>query len=63
MKLYEIPRGSYFTIAEPPYDSVVFKLLHIDGMYSVCTSPEGDVVHIKAWTEVVLVVIVDNEEN
>jgi hypothetical protein len=28
---------------------------HIDGMYSFCTTDDGDLVHPAAWTEVEIV--------
>jgi len=54
MMLYELERGSMFTLNEPNIgiDSV-FMLDHIDGMYSVCYGmSDGDLVHIAATTKV-----------
>ena len=51
MKLYELKRGSSFRI--PGDDSGrVFKLRHVDGMYSLCTDPEGNTIHIAAFQRV-----------
>lgn len=48
MKLYELPRNTYFRISGEPQ---VYFFHHIDGMYSYCTF--GDyVIHINATTEV-----------
>ena len=44
------PPGGLPTIAGTEYN---FK--HIDGMYSFCTTDSGDIVHLKAWTEVEIV--------
>lgn len=65
MKLYDVPKGSYVRIIDPhagvPVGSFglnvgeVIKFGHIDGMYSYCTSLEGNTVHPKAWTEVEIV--------
>jgi hypothetical protein len=64
MKLYDLPRDSYFTInptpegARVPPDApeldftTVYKLGNIDGMYSYCTAPDGAVVHVQACAEV-----------
>lgn len=49
MKLYELPRNSFFTLEDP---EVIYKLDHIDGMYSVCYTSEGDIIHLAAYTEV-----------
>jgi hypothetical protein len=48
MKLYDVPRNS--TIVLEGGEELEFK--HIDGMYSVCVTKEGDVVHLAAWTDV-----------
>ena len=48
MKLYDVPRNS--TIVLQGGEELEFK--HIDGMYSYCLTQEGNVVHLKAWTEV-----------
>lgn len=61
MKLYEMPRNTRVRVVEatsPPPDGEavlegeVVMFHHIDGMYSYCTNEEGQVVHLKAWTEV-----------
>lgn len=63
MKLYNLPRHSYFTIcpdeevrvppdAPPMTAGPVYYFDHIDGMYSFCRDPKGNIVHLAAWTEV-----------
>lgn len=51
MKLYELPRGSWFRISSNT-EAGPFKLDHIDGMYSLCWY-KGEVCHIAAAAEVV----------
>jgi hypothetical protein len=52
MKLYELPRQSYFSIDEDN-DHTVYFFDHIDGMYSYCKTLDTDeVFHLTAWTEV-----------
>ncbi len=53
MKLYELPRNTYFTIEDDPSQEV-FLFDHIDGMYSVCYRGD-DMVHLAAWTDVQIV--------
>lgn len=50
MKLYELPRNSYFTIKDQPEETFLFK--HVDGMYSICYDKHKSMHHIAAWTEV-----------
>ena len=59
MKLYELKRGSEFTI-EGCED--VFKLHTLDGMYSVCTRLNDlDIVHLAVYTKVTpYVKVLDN---
>lgn len=61
MKLYELQRGTWFTLAEtpdippssmPPIESCKYKLHNIDGMYSYVTDEGGNVYYFAAWTEV-----------
>lgn len=35
-----------------PMDNQEYNFHHIDGMYSYCTDDAGNVVHLRAWTEV-----------
>lgn len=51
MKLYELPKGSYFKLQSDPED-LKFKLDRIDGMYSVCWL-NGEIIHIAAFAEVI----------
>ena len=52
MKLYELDRFTYFTI-NGDEEKVIYKLHHIDGMYSYCTrESDKKVIHFAAWTEV-----------
>jgi len=53
MKLYQLPRNSYFTIEDDP-QQYVYLFDHIDGMYSVCYY-DDELIHIAAWTDVQLV--------
>ena len=51
MKLYELPRNSYFTLSDDETKQLFF-FKHIDGMYSYCLDMKDNVIHIAAWTEV-----------
>ncbi len=54
MKLYELPRNTYFSIQDDDRQRVyLFK--HIDGMYSVCYDMSDELIHIAAWTDVQIV--------
>lgn len=49
MKLYEAPRNVKVRTIDGG-NEYMFK--HIDGMYSLCYTDKGEVVHLAAWTEV-----------
>lgn len=58
-KLYEILNNTWIDVShlglindntKEPINRVLFK--HIDGMYSLCFTEEGETIHLKAWTEV-----------
>jgi len=51
MKLYELPRDSYFTINDDETKELFF-FNHIDGMYSLCHNMKKEIIHFAAWTEV-----------
>ena len=51
MKLYELPRGSYFKLSNAD-DDVIYWFGNSDGMYSYCKQGD-DVYHFAAWTDVV----------
>lgn len=60
--LYELRKGDKFNIIDeelkvpPAHDAVdlaaEYWFGHIDGMYSFCKDPEGNIVHFAAWTKV-----------
>lgn len=61
MKLYDVPRNSVIRVKEdyegPPgapsiKEGDVLKFSHVDGMYSLCRTQTGQIVHLKAWAEV-----------
>lgn len=61
MKLYELPRETFFrllkdTVVPPDAPSVeegeVYFFHHLDGMYSYCINKDERIVHIAAWAEV-----------
>ena len=66
MKLYEIPKDSI--IYEDCNDgSAWFKFKRIDGIYSVCITEKGNIVHLGANTELESIdkneyIIVSNNE-
>jgi hypothetical protein len=51
MKLYELPRNTYFTIDDDDSKEIFF-LDHIDGMYSYCLDIDKNLCHFGASTEV-----------
>ena len=51
MKLHEIPRNQKI-YAECQDGSTYIDFHHIDGMYSLCVSEKGNILHISAMTEV-----------
>lgn len=51
MKLYELPRNSWFLLAVN-IDAGPFKFDHLDGMYSVCWY-KGQITHIAAAADVI----------
>ena len=64
MKLYDVPRNSRIKIIGdkkvPPgapelIEGQELNFRNIDGMYSYCTTDDGDVVHLVAWAEVELI--------
>lgn len=64
MKLYEVPSNTYVKVLEaevPPPGALavdvgqIIYFSHIDGMYSYCKDIDGNIVHLKAWTEVEIV--------
>jgi len=56
MKLYELPRNSYFTVDSGKIletgDEPIYMLEHLDGMYSVCYDEQGKVIHWHVGTPV-----------
>jgi len=61
MKLYDLPRGSYFKLIEDPQvppdafigkKNMQYKLMNLDGMYSYIIGSDKNVYHFAAWTEV-----------
>ena len=64
MKLYDAPRNTKIRIVSdakaPPAhrdfkEGEILTFCHIDGMYSYCTDPDGEPVHLVAWAEVEIV--------
>ena len=56
-KLYELEKGQFFKIYDVENNFVIpyiYELIKIDGMYSTCLDEIGNIVHIKAYTSVVL---------
>jgi hypothetical protein len=50
MKLYDVPRNTRIRI-----EDLELMFHHIDGMYSLCQTDDGETVHLAAWTEVEVV--------
>ena len=49
MKLYKVPDDTKIIFRGAP-----LFFAHIDGMYSFCTTPDGEIVHLNASAEVEL---------
>jgi len=52
MKLYNLPRKSYFLI-EGDDQKEMFFFDHLDGMYSYCLDSNKNVIHLSATTPVI----------
>ena len=48
MKLYDVPNKTWIKLP----NGARFFFDHIDGMYSYCTTEDGKITHLAAWTEV-----------
>ena len=66
VELWNVPRNTRINVEHldlvrtddnEPVKELLFK--HIDGMYSLCLMDDGGIVHLKAWTPVV---IIEDEE-
>ena len=65
MKLYDVPQGSRIKIStkntqippshRPIKEEEEFIFHRLDGMFSYCTTDNGEVVHIAGWTEVEII--------
>lgn len=53
MKLYEVPRNTYVKVVDDPNGYYFFD--HADGMYSLCTDIDDNIVHLGASTEVEII--------
>ena len=64
MKLYNVPRKTWVRLYEDQQgplghhnfllgDELFFD--HVDGMYSYCKDVDGNIVHLPAWTEVIVI--------
>jgi hypothetical protein len=51
LKLYDLPRNSYFTLAGDDSKEIFF-FDHIDGLFSYCLTSTKQVVHFSATSEV-----------
>ena len=51
LKLYELTRSSFFTLADDP-EQVVYQLITLDGLYSVCEDALDNEFHFHVCTEV-----------
>ena len=52
-KLYELQQGSYFRIDDVFASNMIYRLIKLDGMYSVCTDPDDIVMHFHIGTPVI----------
>ncbi len=50
MKLYEVPNKTRIVLE----DDTELMFDHLDGMYSVCYTDSGSIVHLAAWTDVTI---------
>lgn len=50
MKLYDVPKNTRIVLE----DDTELMFNHLDGMYSVCYTDSGSIVHLAAWTDVTI---------
>ena len=73
MELHTVPRRSYVRVLDketkiPPgsldinQNDILF-FDHVDGMYSFCKDPGGNIVHLIAWAEVEILEETDEIRN
>jgi hypothetical protein len=58
MKLYDVPRKSRIKVEGLTVNGTLteeINFYHIDGMYSYCTTDEGNIIHLPATTECKLI--------
>lgn len=51
-RLYNVPNNTQIRI---PGTKSILTFYHVDGMYSLCKTSNGETVHLAAWTEVEVV--------
>ena len=57
-KLYDLQKGQLFKIYDVENDFLIpyiYKFMKIDGIYCLCLDEIGNIVHIKAYTSVVMI--------
>lgn len=64
MELHKVPNNTKVKLLEDPKTppasqglevNMVLEFKHIDGMYSLCYTKHGEMVHPAAWTEVEII--------
>jgi hypothetical protein len=59
MRLYELKRGQQFTIDEGKLlnnsNDAVYTFSRLDGMYSICITEDGDIIHFSGNTPVIVI--------
>jgi hypothetical protein len=60
VRLYKLKRNTRIGVSHLNLENVETKTIlkelnfhHVDGMYSLCTDDDGNIIHLKANTEVV----------
>jgi len=66
MSLYNVPRNTRVMV--PCLNNTILNFHKIDGMYSICTTDQDEVLHLAATTQVEILVdnyssCVEDEEN
>lgn len=51
MKIYDLDQGDWFQVAGDR-DSPKIRFHHLDGMYSLCYTESGEIIHLVGFTPV-----------